>query len=102
MRLIDADALMETIISNHYPLRGVIGGAENGMFTVGIQQAVEERPTIGAASVVHSKWITSSDRPDTLICMHCGTVFDMWKHERNNFSFCRACGARMDGEEARQ
>ena len=45
-RLIDADALMELIKAHDYPLRAHFNSTDNGMFTIGIQQAVDELPTI--------------------------------------------------------
>lgn len=46
MRLIDADAVMETIKRHHYILSEYRNSTDYGMFTVGIQQAVDEQPTI--------------------------------------------------------
>lgn len=51
--------------------------------------------TIDVAPVVHGKWLTHSDRPDSLICSVCECGFDMWKHDKHNF--CPNCGAKMDG-----
>ena len=60
MRLIDADALMETIQDNEYELLTKHNSKGNGMFTLGIQQAVDEAPTIEPV-----KWIPVSERlPD--------------------------------------
>ena len=49
------------------------------------------------APVVHGRWETNSDRPDSLICSICKCGFDMWKHDPHNY--CPKCGARMDGDE---
>lgn len=49
-RLIDADALMGVIRAHDYPLRAHFNSTDNGMFTIGIQQAVDEAPTIIPAS----------------------------------------------------
>ena len=57
MRLIDADALMEVIREHDYPLRSHFNSTDNGMFTLGIQQAVYEAPTIEPV-----KWISVSER----------------------------------------
>jgi hypothetical protein len=46
MRLIDANALMEIIRAHDYPLKAHYNSTDNGMFTNGIQQAVDECPTI--------------------------------------------------------
>lgn len=45
-RLIDADALMQIIREHDYPLKAHFNSTDNGMFTIGIQQAVDETPTI--------------------------------------------------------
>ena len=42
MRLIDADALMKVIREHDYPLRSHFNSTDNGMFTIGVQQAVDE------------------------------------------------------------
>ncbi len=49
-----------------------------------------------AVPVVHGRWETNSDRPDTLICSICKCGFDMWKHDPHNY--CPNCGAKMDLE----
>lgn len=51
-RLIDANALMETIRTHDYPLRDYFNSTGRGMYTVGIQQAVDEQPTVDAVPVV--------------------------------------------------
>lgn len=57
-RLIDADALMETIRAHDYPLRvHYSNGTDNGMFTNGIQQAVDEQPTVDAVELNRDKLI---------------------------------------------
>ena len=52
MRLIDADALMDVIRQHEYRLATKHGSIDYGMFTLGIQQAVDEQPTIDAVPVV--------------------------------------------------
>ena len=46
MRPIDADALMETIKAHDYLLVSHINSRDSGMFTLGIQQAVDEQNTL--------------------------------------------------------
>lgn len=63
------------------------------------KRAIRELPgemIVDVAPVVHGRWETNSDRPDTLICAMCKCGFDMWKHDPHNY--CPNCGARMDGE----
>lgn len=45
-RLVDADALMNLIREHSYPLTDHFNSTDNGMFTIGIQQAVDEAPAI--------------------------------------------------------
>ena len=49
------------------------------------------------AKVRHGRWVTHSDRPDSLICSVCRYGFDMWKHDPHNY--CPNCGARMDEKD---
>lgn len=53
-------------------------------------------PSADVVPVVHGRWETNSDRPDTLICSICKCGFDMWKHDPHNY--CPNCGAKMDLE----
>ena len=46
MRLIDAKNLMKTIKQHNYRLSDRLNSIDCGMFTIGIQQAVDEQPTI--------------------------------------------------------
>lgn len=54
-RLIDADALMDVIRQHEYRLATKQGAIDYGMFTLGIQQAVDEQPTIDAVSVIRCR-----------------------------------------------
>ena len=60
------------------------------------RELVKNAPTIDAAPVVHGRWITSSDIPDTLICSVCGRRYDMYHFDQMDMPFC-LCGAKMDG-----
>ena len=51
MRPIDADALMDVIRQHEYRLETKQGSIDYGMFTLGIQQAVDEQPTIDAVPI---------------------------------------------------
>ena len=51
MRLIDADALKEIISGNSYILRDSINSMNFGMFWDGIEQAIDESPTIDAVPI---------------------------------------------------
>ena len=74
----------------------------NEHFIYGIETVLEyaeNLPAADVAPVVHGRWETNSDRPDTLICSVCKCGFDMWKHDHHNF--CPNCGAKMDEEVSR-
>ena len=58
-------------------------------------ELIRNIPSADVALVVHGRWETNSDRPDTLICSVCKCGFDMWKHDPYNY--CPNCGAKMDG-----
>ena len=92
MRLIDADALMETIQDNEYELLTKHNSKGNGMFTLGIQQAVYEAPTI--EPVVRGEWLINSDGYYPY-CSEC-------KEEPKSgimTHYCPNCGAKMEGKQ---
>lgn len=93
MRLIDADALMDVIRQHEYRLATKQGSIDYGMFTLGIQQAVDEQPTIDAVPVVRCKdckWLY--DEMDDYCCRsHRGLV------RICENSFC-SYGERKDGD----
>ena len=55
-RLIDSDALMDVIRQHEYRLATKQGSVDYGMFTPGIQQVVDEQPTIDAVPVVRCRY----------------------------------------------
>lgn len=90
MRLIDADGLSENIYYNVSATYEEALAAKEDCLCM-----IEESPTIDAVLLVHGRWETTSDRPDSLICSVCKCGFDMWKHDPLNF--CPNCGSKMDG-----
>ena len=64
MRMIDADALMKVIREHDYPLRSHFNSTGNGMFTIGVQQAVDEATTISAVPVVRCGECANAKRID--------------------------------------
>ena len=61
-----------------------------------IAECISMIPPADVAPVRHGRWVTHSDRPDSLICSVRDCGFDMWKHEPHNE--CPKCGAKMDGD----
>lgn len=94
MRLIDGDALMETIRAHDYPLRAHFNSTDNGMFTLGIQQAVDEQPTVDAVPVVRC-----------CECKKCATdeccffARGEWGMSGPDWNFYCADGERKGGDE---
>ena len=85
-RLIDADALMDVIRQHEYRLATKQGSIDYGMFTLGIQQAVDEQKTIGAVEVVRCK-----------DCKH--RYEDSWcEYVDDDDNFYCARGERKDGD----
>ena len=66
-RLIDADALMNVIRQHEYRLATKQGSIDYGMFTLGIQQAVDEQPTIDAVEVVRCRECAHCDPENHLL-----------------------------------
>jgi hypothetical protein len=103
MRLIDADALMKVIREHDYPLRSHFNSTDNGMFTIGVQQAVDDAPTIDAVSVVRcGEWVEAKSGvmsvwpPGQVMCSVCGQRMpSQWKKMP---PYCYGCGAKMEVE----
>lgn len=84
MRLIDADALRQTMESNLY-----WGLDSDGA----ILDTIDGAPTIEAAPVVHGRW------DEECRCTACGWYGeDKYKRDALGFNYCPNCGARMDGD----
>ena len=96
MRLIDADALMGVIRQHEYRLATKQGSIDYGMFTLGIQQAVDEQPNIDAVPVVRCREckqgeIDDPDFPDQYYC-HAGCGWN------KGYFYC-AYGERKEGAD---
>lgn len=53
--LISRKKALEIIKANHYPLRAEHNTVDYGMFTVGIEQAINDAPAVNAVEVVFCK-----------------------------------------------
>ena len=53
-RLIDAEALKETVCTHDYILKDRFNSTDKGMFTLGIMYAINQQPTIDAIPI---EWI---------------------------------------------
>ena len=88
MRLIDADALMDVIRQHEYRLATKQGSIDYGMFTLGIQQAVDEQQTIDAVPVVRCRE-----------CKHLGFCGDATNLEVMGFYGYCSRGERKEGAD---
>ncbi len=102
MRLIDADEFIKIIREHDYPLATRNGSIDNGMFTNGILQAVDETPTINPESLrPKGEWLDKMVRD--WHCSECGQSvpkqvrFDGYCYD-DKLNFCPNCGADMRGE----
>lgn len=80
MRLIDADALIDTLgISDE---------------EIDFKEILLEAPTIDAVSVIHGEWLVEfQTKTETFYrCSKCNVG------SFTKFPFCFSCGAKMDGE----
>lgn len=59
------------------------------------RRIVQDAPGAESETVVHGRWLTSSDVPDTLICSACGRRYDMYFFDQKNMPYC-LCGCKMD------
>lgn len=86
---------MAEYIEREAAIRVVNGQSSFTMTRSSLIDSIGKLPAADVAPVVHGKWGTYSDRPDSLICSVCNCGFDMWKHDPHNY--CPNCGAKMDG-----
>lgn len=94
-RLIDANALMDVIRQHEYRLATKQGSIDYGMFTLGIQQAVDEQPAIDAVPVVRCRECKHCD-PENNHCDHpMGTAAPL---KRKPDDFC-SYGERKEGAD---
>lgn len=60
------------------------------------RETISNFPASDVAPIRHGRWVTSSDRPDTIICTCCDSAFDVWKADIKRHHYCPNCGAKMD------
>lgn len=101
MRPIDADKLMEIIKQHDYPLSTIFGSIDNGMFTLGIQQAIDECQTLELEPVIHGEWELHFCEPtfarmDCSVC-HAETITEYINGNEIDYPpRCPNCGAHME------
>ena len=90
MRLIDADALMEQLVSKHAHSWGKVERAYGEAI-----EALCNVPTVDAEPVRHGEWIHLED--DEYLCSACKTEFTIEDFDSFVTNHCPNCGAKMDG-----
>lgn len=96
-RLIDADKLRKTIHTHQYRLATVNNSIEYGMFTIGIDRAIDEQPTVDAEPVRHGHWELVDDENHIeaiYMCSACRNN-EAWG-EVEKTRYCSWCGAKME------
>lgn len=97
VRLIDADALLESGICAEY------GYNDNGLLLIpmrDVTNSIRNAPTIDAEPVRHGRWLYNSyptvwyghGEPPEWVCSECE------ERAYNTYDYCPNCGANMDGE----
>ena len=99
MRLIDADALINAILTEYgidpkYCESTDIDGIKAYTDSL-ILERINEQPTIDAVQVVHGEWIWEDSVCSPRTCSVCKQKFYIGR----GWNFCPNCGARMDGKE---
>jgi len=102
-RYIDADALKDVIQQHDYPLADRLNSVDNGMFTLGIFQAIDQMPTISPDEVRDvGKWIRIPGfhldheyHPARYQCDQCKHFVD----SGDDKNYCPNCGTKMEVSE---
>lgn len=110
--LIDREAVIKDLITNfayHYPLfdGSRLGAKDYLVRREDVVASLLKRPTVEAEPVRHGRWVRTQVRRNgeihTLyVCSECndyhGFKDDPGEHTfKENYLYCRMCGAKMDG-----
>lgn len=103
VRLIDADALLETF--RNWTKILDYNEAEQHIIRHAIA-AVKEKPTVDAEPVRHGRWVEYPEclkydgaySEDHIVCSVCGDVWSIMDNDADRFDYCPHCGSRMDGD----
>lgn len=95
MRLIDADALLESGICAEY------GYNDNGLLLIpmrDVTNSIRNAPTIDAEPVRHGRWVERGYAcgESEWVCTSCYNT--EWRTSASRLKWCPFCGAKMDGE----
>lgn len=91
-RLIDANALKETVTTDYYEHFTRYHDTDQIALIDMVCDDIEEAPTVEAAPVIHGRWIPCEN--GGYYCSNCDTRVAFLVHNK----YCPNCGAKMDGE----
>lgn len=98
MRLIDADALIESIKHGLWDWE-TINGIESRTVLEQTIQDIKNEPTIDAEPVRHGKWEVKNECGyEDMTCSVCRRVCKDYGWFADEWNFCPNCGAKMDEE----
>lgn len=103
MRLIDADALYETV-KDHVTTVSVCPTVDWARGKAAMKEIcledIQNAPTIDAAPVVHGRWEEKMEHMGLVCCSVCHDCYveKEWIFNKK-WAWCPQCGARMDGGE---
>lgn len=100
MRAIDADVLKDVIQQHDYLLADRLNSIDNGMFTIGIFQAIDEQPTLSPDDVRGvGKWVKNHDEVMWWWeCSNCKEkpLISRFGDAEVLSAYCPRCGAKME------
>lgn len=109
-RYIDADALKDVIQQHDYPLADRLNSVDNGMFTLGIFQAIDKMPTVSPDEArgvgkwiekeVYNLEVTTIEQMQSASCSVCGKIHTTpFSYYFSKYNYCPNCGAKMEASE---
>ncbi len=95
-RLIYANALRETVITDYYEHFTGCHDTDQVALIDMVCDAIEDSPTVDAVEVVHGEWEPRKDVPGFVRCSVCHdcNIYDDWA-DRKKWNYCPNCGADM-------
>lgn len=100
MRAIDADVLKDVIQQHDYLLADRLNSIDNGMFTIGIFQAIDQMPTLSPDDVRPvGKWVKNHDEVmwwwECSCCKEKPLIARFGDAEVLS-AYCPRCGAKLE------
>lgn len=98
MKLIRDEELLNYIKNHDYELVSRMGCVDRGMFTDGIEHAINVQEAVEVVEVVHGRWIWH-DEDKFFTCSNCEySALNNYRGNSVESNYCPNCGAKMDKE----